>query len=145
VTAFDPRTFLEIAEELGRREDQAARRTDLGRAYYAILGVAYRALPSSEQARIGPGQIHDLTWVLYAASATQASRRVGGIGYRLRTARRRTDCRYDLYVSSGDVEIALREAMQGFNCSIGTATSRNALLRGDGNRPNRHPLPALSA
>jgi hypothetical protein len=112
VTAFDPRTFLAIAEELGQRNDQAARRTALGRAYYALLGAAYRMLPATEQARIGPGQIHDLTWVLYSASTTQASRRVGGIGYRLRTARRRADYRNDLSFSDGDVDHALRGARQ---------------------------------
>jgi hypothetical protein len=112
VTLFDPRSFLAIAEELAERTDQAAWRTALGRAYYALLGVAYRALPASEQARIGPGQIHDLTWVLYSASTVQASRRVGGIGYRLRTARRRADYRHDLSFSNGDVDLALREARQ---------------------------------
>jgi hypothetical protein len=112
VTAFDSRTFLDIAEELGQRDDQAARRTALGRGYYAILGVAYRALPSAEQARIGPGQIHDLTWALYSASTVPASRRVGGIGYRLRTIRRRADYREDLSFSNRDVDLALREARQ---------------------------------
>jgi hypothetical protein len=112
VTAFDPRTFLEIAEELGQRADQAARRTALGRAYYAILGVAYRALPPAEQARIGPGQIHDLTWALYASSAAQPSRRVGGIGLRLRTARRQADYRNDLGFSASDVNQVLRQARQ---------------------------------
>jgi hypothetical protein len=112
VTAFDSRTLLDIAEELGQRDDQAARRTALGRAYYAILGVAYHALPSTEQARIGPGQIHDLTWVLYSASTAQASRRIGGIGYRLRTARRSADYRNDLSFSDRDVDLALREARQ---------------------------------
>ena len=81
--AFDSRDYLPVAEELGQRGDQAAWRTALGRAYYAILGVACRALPPAEQARIGPGQNHDLTWALYAASTAQAARRVGGIGYRL--------------------------------------------------------------
>jgi len=101
MTAFDYRTFLAIADELGRRADQAARRTALGRAYYAILGVAYRSLPQHEQARIGPGQIHDLTWVLYSAATAQSSRRVGGIGYRLRTVRRRADYRADQLFRSG--------------------------------------------
>jgi hypothetical protein len=112
VTAFDPRTFLAIAEELGLRTDQAARRTSLGRAYYAILGVAYRALPASDQARIGPGQIHDLTWALYSASTAQPSRRIGGIGFRLRTARRQADYRSDLSFSENDVDLILRQARQ---------------------------------
>ncbi len=112
MTAFDSRDFLPIAEELGQRGDQTARRTALGRAYYAVLGVAYRALPPADQARIGPGQVHDLTWVLYSASTAQPSRRVGGIGYRLRTARRRADYRNELTFSDGDVDLALREARQ---------------------------------
>jgi hypothetical protein len=91
VTAFDYRSFLDIADELGQRNDQAARRTALGRAYHAILGVAFRALPSAEQTRIGPGQIHTVTWALYSASTVQGARQVGGIGYRLRTVRRGAD------------------------------------------------------
>lgn len=112
MTAFDSRDYLPIAEALGRRGDQAARRTALGRAYYAILGLAYRALPAADETRIGPGQIHDLTWMLYAASTEQASRRVGGIGYRLRTARRRADYRMDLTFSEHDVDLALRQARE---------------------------------
>lgn len=115
MTVFDYRTFLDIADELGQRNDQAALRTALGRAYYAILGVAYRALPQAEQARIGPGQIHDLTWVLYSAATAQTSRRVGGIGYRLRTVRRRADYRPDLSFSSRDMTLALREAHQALD------------------------------
>ncbi|HZO26856.1 MAG TPA: hypothetical protein VFH48_12815 [Chloroflexota bacterium] len=112
MTLFDSRTFLAIAEELGQRGDQAARRTALGRAYYATLGVAYRALPPADQARIGPGQIHDLTWMLYAASTAQPSRRIGGIGYRLRTARRQADYRSDRSFSERDVDLILRQARQ---------------------------------
>jgi hypothetical protein len=110
MTAFDSRTFLDVADELGQRTDQAARRTALGRAYYAILGVAYRALPQSDQARIGPGQIHETTWALYSAATAQSSRRVGGIGLRLRMFRRRADYRADLSFSDRDMALALREA-----------------------------------
>jgi hypothetical protein len=115
MTAFDYRTFLNIADELGQRADQAARRTALTRAYYAILGVAYRSLPLSDQARIGPGQIHELTWALYSAATAQSSRRVGGIGYRLRMVRRRADYRADLSFSGQDITLALREAHQALD------------------------------
>lgn len=112
MTAFDYRSFLDIADELGQRADQAARRTALGRAYYAILGVAYRSLPLSDQARIGPGQIHEVTWALYAAATAQSSRQIGGIGHRLRMVRRRADYRPDLSFSNQDMTLALRQAHQ---------------------------------
>jgi hypothetical protein len=47
-----------------------------------------------------------------ASATAQASRRIGGVGYRLRSARRRADYRSDLSFSSGDVDFALREARQ---------------------------------
>jgi hypothetical protein len=110
VIPFDYREFFTIAEELGQRNDQAASRTALGRAYYAVLGVALRTLPAAEQARISPGQIHTRVWALYVASTTRPIRQIGGIGLRLRAWRRQADYRDDLTFSSSDVTNALADA-----------------------------------
>jgi hypothetical protein len=115
VTAFDYRDFFAIAEELGQRDDQAARRTALGRAYYAVLGVAFRALPAAEQARIGPGQIHDHVWARYMASTARPARQIGGAGLRLRTLRRRADYRDDLDFSAADLRTALTDARRALD------------------------------
>jgi hypothetical protein len=115
MTAFDYRTFLQVAEELGQRGDQVARRTALGRAYYAVLGVALHTLPVTERVRIGPGQIHNRTWAVFAASTVRPIRQISGIGYRLRTLRRRADYRADLQFSTLDVEFALTRARQALD------------------------------
>jgi len=115
VTAFDYRDFFVIAEDLGQREDQAARRTALGRAYYAVLGVALRALPVTEQARIGSGQIHDRVWARYMASTARPARQIGGAGLRLRTLRRQADYRDDLNFSAADLRTALADARRALD------------------------------
>jgi hypothetical protein len=74
--------------------------------------MALRALPASEQAQIGPGQVHERTWTVYTLSATVATRQIGGIGHRLRTLRRRADYRDDLTFSDRDVELALAQARE---------------------------------
>ena len=112
MTPFAYREFFALAEELALREDQAARRTALSRAHYAVLGVALRALPAAEQAQISPGQVHERTWTAYALAEAVTSRQVAGIGYRLRALRRRADYRDDLEFSARDVALTLAQARQ---------------------------------
>jgi hypothetical protein len=90
---FEWREFLPIADELAQRDDEAARRTAIGRAYYAALGVALRRLPPAERATVHPGNVHDRTWELYARSTVLECRRLGNLGYRIRNRRRRADYR----------------------------------------------------
>jgi uncharacterized protein (UPF0332 family) len=92
VTAFDFAEYLDLAEELALRNDEAALRTAISRAYYAILHVAFRALPPSAQATISPRTTHRATWDFYTASSRPVCRQVGHSGIRLRN--RRVDADY---------------------------------------------------
>jgi hypothetical protein len=110
VILFDYHEFFALAEELGQRSDQAARRTAFGRAYYAVLGIALRTLPASEQDQITPGQVHTRAWALYVASTIRPVRQIGGVGLRLRTWRRQADYRDDLTFSASDMVMGLTDA-----------------------------------
>jgi uncharacterized protein (UPF0332 family) len=93
VTPFDFAEYLNLADDLATRQDEAAWRSSVSRAYYALLHVAYEALPTSIRGSISYGAIHRRTWQLYSASSMLACRRVGRIGWRLRDSRRDADYR----------------------------------------------------
>jgi uncharacterized protein (UPF0332 family) len=93
VIPFDFAEYLDLAEELAVRGDEAALRTAISRAYYAILHVAYRALPASAQATISHRTTHRVIWQFYADSTVQACRQIGQAGFRLQRARVEADYR----------------------------------------------------
>lgn len=53
----------------------------MSRAYYAVLGVSFDALPSAERTTIQPGNLHGRTWELYGLSSTVACPRSGTSGF----------------------------------------------------------------
>lgn len=112
MTAFDFGEFLTVAEELGNRGDQASRRSAVSRAYYAVLGVAYRALPQVERARITHGNVHRVTWALYTASSDRRMRRLGNLGLGLRTGRITGDYDAAQVFSATDVALVLADARE---------------------------------
>jgi len=112
VTHFDFADYLDLADELGTRSDEAAWRAAVSRAYYAVFGVAWRTLPPALQMHVGQGRVHRATWVSYAGSSQLPCRQVGGIGFRLRRVRDLADYDATASSSSGRVESTLREARQ---------------------------------
>src|SRR5687768_12510617 len=100
--AFDWRSFLDIADELAARTDEAALRTAIGRAYYTVLGVAADTLPAAERATVNPRNAHDRIWELYALSSIAACRQLGNLGYRLRGRRRVADYNSSHHVQERD-------------------------------------------
>jgi hypothetical protein len=103
VTPFDFADFLDVAEDLATRSDEAAWRPAISRAYYAILHVAYRALPAPQRAAISHRDTHRVTWQLYANSSVAACRQVGNAGILLQTARVSADYRQIPPTSAADV------------------------------------------
>jgi hypothetical protein len=107
--------FLEVAEALAARNDEAARRSAISRAYYAVLHVAHRALPASQQAAMSHRDTHRVTFQLYAASSVAACRQIGNSGIVLQRPRVSADYRLLPSVTSGHalrhVAIA-RQAME---------------------------------
>jgi hypothetical protein len=99
VTPFDFVDFLDLADDLSNRSDEAAWRSAISRAYYAILHVAYRTLPAPAQATISHRTAHRTTWQFYTASSVAACRQIGHAGIRLQRARVQADYRALPYIS----------------------------------------------
>ena len=112
MTTFDFRLFLDVAEDLIARNDEANRRSAVSRAYYALFGAAWRALPPGLQMRIGQGRVHSATWNHYAVSSTQSNRQIGGVGFRLKRMRERADYDASATFAAARVRNALDEAHQ---------------------------------
>jgi uncharacterized protein (UPF0332 family) len=115
VTLFDFRAFLDVAEDLSSRNEDEYRRSAVSRAYYAIFGASWRALPTSLQMHMGQGRVHSATWNHYAASSTLASRQIAGIGFRLKRMRDRADYDASVAFAANRVRDALDEAHQALN------------------------------
>jgi hypothetical protein len=101
---------MDVAEQLAVGPDEASWRTAVGRAYYAAIGVAHEALPGPIRSTINPGNFHERTWALYAASSYVACRQVGNAGLRLRRRRRIADYRADIEVTGPLVRVAIEDA-----------------------------------
>lgn len=113
--AFDFREFFLLADELVGRVDESARRSGVSRAYYALLHAAYAALPPHARATVNPGGVHRTLWNLYAVSSQSASRRIGGVGFRLRDLRVACDYQASAIISSADARTAVSSARRAFD------------------------------
>ena len=77
MTPFDFADFLDLADDLSTRNDEAAWRSAISRAYYGILHVAYQTLPLTAQATITHRTTHRATWDFYTASSVPMCRQIG--------------------------------------------------------------------
>ena len=94
--AFDWSRFLILAEELGqRRNDAAAQRTAISRAYYAAFCSARLRLRQDGGVIPPTSAAHRVLWNHYLTAKVQHRRAIGAMGERLRRARNRAD--YDDY------------------------------------------------
>jgi uncharacterized protein (UPF0332 family) len=93
VTPFNFADYLDLADELITRSDEAAWRSAISRAYYAVLHAAYQALPIAVRATISHRATHRDTWQLYATSSVPVCRQIGHADIRLRDARVDADYR----------------------------------------------------
>jgi hypothetical protein len=112
VTHFDFADYLDLADDLATRSDEAAWRAAISRAYYAVFGVAWRTLPPALQMHVGQGRVHRATWVRYAGSSLLPCRQIGGIGFRLRQVRELADYDATSSFTLRRVQTVLREARQ---------------------------------
>ncbi len=109
--AFDWSRFLVLAEELGRRRnDAAALRTAISRAYYAAFCSARLRLRQDGVPIPSTSVAHRLVWNHYINENAQHWRAIGIAGERLRRARNRAD--YDDYFPqlASTVRISLARA-----------------------------------
>jgi hypothetical protein len=112
VTAFDFAEYLDLAEELAVRNDEAAWRSAISRAYYGVLHVAFQAPPLPLRATVSHRTTHRATWQPYTASSVLVCRQVGHAGIRLRDSRVDADYRALASVSSAQAVRLVAHARQ---------------------------------
>lgn len=93
MTPFDFADYLDLADDLASRSDEAAWRSAISRAYYAMLHVAFQALPPAIRATITYRATHRDVWPFYATSSVPVCRQIGHAGIRLHRARVQADYR----------------------------------------------------
>jgi hypothetical protein len=90
--AFDWRQFHAFAEELAPRPDEAARRTAISRAYYAVYGLTARYL--IEKRVLAPGAInHRSVWQAFAQPSDRERWSIREWGFVLKDSREMADYR----------------------------------------------------
>lgn len=106
---FAWRNYLPLAAELaGRAGDEAAARTAIGRAYYAVLGEA-AALLRTEGIAVSPLRIHTDVWRIYKRSIDPSRQLIAAHLNRLRRPRNAAD--YDV-VFPEDLSAMARDAVE---------------------------------
>jgi uncharacterized protein (UPF0332 family) len=92
--AFDWNNYFVLAEDLGRRNDEASKRTSISRAYYSAF---HDAMIRAER-NCGPkqgGNSHDWCWNKYFLSQNDSCDQVGIEGSRLKAKRVEADYKAD--------------------------------------------------
>jgi uncharacterized protein (UPF0332 family) len=93
VTPFDFADYLDVADDLATRSDEAAWRSAISRACYAVLHVAFQALPPPIRGTISHRATHRAVWQFYVMSSAQVCRQIGHARMRLRDSRVDSDYR----------------------------------------------------
>jgi uncharacterized protein (UPF0332 family) len=88
---FDWRRFFDLAERLGQEvDDEAALRSAISRAYYAVFALARRRLREQGCLPVGRDP-HLRVWGTYRDAGSQVCRRIGDLGFNLLDQRKRAD------------------------------------------------------
>ena len=110
--SFDWNNFLVLAEELGQRGDEAAKRTAISRAYYFIFNLAYARAENNGSVFVA-GDRHSQCWRKYMSAPDPACRELGNVGDRMKGRRISADYEPTTKVRLEDeVRRALEEARQ---------------------------------
>src|SRR5687768_14761663 len=89
---FDWADFLEAAEDLAKRGDEAGLRSAVSRAYYAAFCSARNHLRDKRSIPIPKtGAAHRIVWDQFEASNDRDDRLIGTLGVRLRRSRNKVD------------------------------------------------------
>jgi uncharacterized protein (UPF0332 family) len=108
--AFDWAKYLTLAEELGRRTDEASLRSAISRAYYYVYHLALARAEANDFRRLAGESTHTQLWRIFSASPEPDCRRLADIALRLKEKRERAD--YDNHFSrlTDEVPAQLEEA-----------------------------------
>ena len=88
--SFDWAEYLKLAEELGKRSDEASLRSAISRAYYYVFHLALKRAQANDFTFV-PGGMHTQLWRVFSESPEPDCRRLGAIAGRLKRQRERAD------------------------------------------------------
>ena len=88
---FDWHGYLRLAHELADRDDEAAQRSAISRAYYAAFSLARQLLESEGVPLDAEGSIHSQVWDTFRNSADDVRYYIGIDGKGLRNFRNSAD------------------------------------------------------
>ena len=87
---FDWSEYLTLAEELGKRADEASLRSTLSREYYYVFHLALKRAQTNDFIFV-PGGMHTQLWRVFSESPEPDCRKLGLIAGRLKKKRERAD------------------------------------------------------
>lgn len=108
--AFDWTSVLTLAGELAKRDDEAAQRAAISRAYYASLNLARELLESEGEPFPFSENLHSLVWNAFTNSSDDRRYYIGIDGRWLRLNRNAADYDSTLADAQGRAQQAVRKA-----------------------------------
>jgi uncharacterized protein (UPF0332 family) len=123
---FDWSQYFRLADELGKRSDDASLRSSISRAYYFVYHLALnRAMANDLTLKLNEGT-HAQLWLVFTGNPEPECQRLGAIGSRMKEKRVRADYR-DYFPRIKDEVPAVLEDAEDF---------ANRLRRLDPRHPN---------
>ena len=107
---FNWTDFLELSDELAQRDDEAALRTAISRAYCSALGKARELLESEGESFAASENLHSLVWNSFSNSSDDRRYYIGIDGRWLRLNRNAADYDTALTDPHGRARQAVRKA-----------------------------------
>jgi uncharacterized protein (UPF0332 family) len=126
---FDWSEYFRLADELGRRPDEAWLRSAISRAYYYVYHLALaRAEANAYKALPGEGT-HTQLWRVFSASPEPDCQRLAAIAARLKEKRERADYENYFVRVAEEVPVLLADA-QAFAALLNRLPARHPNPRG---------------
>src|ERR1041384_1418998 len=107
--SFDWAAVLELADELAQRDDEAAHRTAISRAYYSAFGLARELVENEGMSFAATENLHSLVWKTFTDSSDDRRYYVGIDGRWLRLNRNSADYDPSLTDTGGRARQAVRK------------------------------------
>lgn len=109
---FEWSEYFRLADELGRRTDEASLRSGISRAYYYIYHLALTRAKANDFKALPGEATHTQLWRVFSASPEPDCRRLALIAVRLKEKRERADYQ-DYYARvAEEVSVVLADARE---------------------------------
>ena len=125
--SFDWTNYLTLAQELATRQDDAAKRTAISRAYYFVFNISFARAETTAGKRPGGETYHKWCWDKYQNTPDPACRQLGLDGERMKRRRVKADYKSaDIPRLDDEVRGMLEEAIQ-FQLDLAALNPRHPL------------------